>query len=84
MAAPFGPRTEGMPAPMAAQVEVDTRWVLVVQHSVHIDRPIEAVNAALIAGPRQWIPRLDAASHADGNARSAEARKKVAIDVGDL
>ena len=48
-----------------------------------MDRPIEAVNAALIAGPRQWIPRLDGASHADGNARSAETRKKVTIDVGD-
>jgi hypothetical protein len=56
-----------------------------VQHSVHIGRPIEAVRASFVAGPREWFPRFDGGSHAEVGPQVAGLglRKKVAIEVGE-
>jgi len=56
-----------------------------VRHSVHIGRPIEAVRAALAAGPREWFPRFDGGSHAEVGPQVAGLglRTKVAIEVGE-
>jgi len=56
-----------------------------VQHSVHIDCPIEAVRPTLAAGPRDWFPRFDGGVHAEVGPQVAGLglRKKVAIEVGE-
>ena len=56
-----------------------------VQHSVHIDRPIEAVSAALAEGPGKWLPRFDGPDHAEVGPQIAGLglRKKVAFEVGE-
>ena len=58
---------------------------MVVQHSVHIDRPIEAVSSALASGPRKWFPRLEGLRLAAVGSQEAGARihTKVAVDVGE-
>jgi hypothetical protein len=65
------------------QFKVDTHFVY-VQHSVHIDRPIAAVNAVLRAGPRKWFPRFDGPDHAEVGLQVAGVgfQKKVTIEVG--
>ena len=69
---------------MASQSGVDTRLVF-VQHSVHIDSPIEAVSASLAAGPSKWLPRFDGPEHANVGPQIAGLgfRKKVVIEVGE-
>jgi hypothetical protein len=81
---PLGLGERGLSAPVAAHFEVDTRCVF-VKHSVHLDRSIETVSAALAAGPRKWLPRFDGTSHAEVGPQIAglALRKKVAIEVGD-
>jgi hypothetical protein len=51
-----------------------------VEHSVLVQRPIQAVNAALGAGPRKWFPHLDGSSAIDPE--GLELRRKVKVDVG--
>jgi hypothetical protein len=51
-----------------------------VEHSVLVQRPIQAVNAALGAGPRKWFPHLDGSSATDPE--GLELRRKVKVDVG--
>ena len=70
---------------MTSPPEVNTLDVF-VQHSVHIGRPIEAVRAALAAGPGEWFPRFDGDSQAEIGTHVAglELRKKVDIEVGEL
>jgi hypothetical protein len=55
-----------------------------VQHSVHIDRPIDVVSSALARGPREWLPRLEGPDHAAVGPRVAGVGilKKVAVQVG--
>jgi hypothetical protein len=66
------------------QFEVDTPCVFVM-HSVHIDRPIAEVNAALTEGPRRWFPRFDSLGHAEVGPLVAGFgfRTKVTIEVGE-
>jgi hypothetical protein len=56
-----------------------------VQHSVHINRPIESVGATLAEGPNKWLPLFDGPDHADVGPQIAGLgiRKKVAIEVGE-
>lgn len=74
----------GRSAPVDTQFEVDTPFVF-VQHSVHIDRPMAEVSAALTAGPRKWFPRLDGRGQAEVGPQVAGFgfRKKVTIEVGE-
>jgi hypothetical protein len=73
----------GHSARVASRPGVDTPLVF-VQHSVHINRPIESVSAALAAGPSKWLPRFDGTDHADIGPEIAGLgiRKKVAVEVG--
>jgi hypothetical protein len=74
----------GLTAPVASPSEANTRTVF-VEHSLHIDRPIRVVSAALSAQPRQWFPRLDGPSQAGVGPRVAgiALRKKVTVEVGE-
>jgi len=56
-----------------------------VQHSVHIESPIEVVSSVFAKGPRKWFPRLESASHAAVGPTVAGVgiQKKVAIEVGE-
>ena len=56
-----------------------------VQHSVHIDRSIDSVSAAIAMGPRKWFPRLDHPGLAAVGPEIAGigVRKKVSVEVGD-
>ena len=56
-----------------------------VEHSIHINRPIAQVNAALTDGPRRWFPRFDGAGHAEigPNIAGLPFRTKVIIEVGE-
>jgi hypothetical protein len=56
-----------------------------VQHSIHIERPIAEVSAALTADPRKWFPRFEGPGHAEVGLRVAGLafRKKVTIEVGE-
>jgi hypothetical protein len=69
---------------VALQVGLDTRFMF-VHYSVHIDHPIEAVGAALAAGPSQWLPRFDGPDHAEVGPEIAGLglRKKVSNEVGE-
>lgn len=54
-------------------------------HSVHIDRPIAEVSAAITSGPRKWFPRFDGPGHAEVGPQVAGFgfRTKVTIEVGE-
>lgn len=69
---------------MKTQFEVNTHCVF-VQHSVHIDSPVEAVSASLAAGPGKWLPRFDGPEHANVGPQIAGLgfRKKVVIEIGE-
>ena len=56
-----------------------------VQHSLHIERSIEAVTSALISGPRQWFPRIDSAGSAavGPSVVGVGLRKKVRVSIGE-
>lgn len=55
-----------------------------VQHSVHIDSPIEVVTAALTRDPRRWLPHLDGGRTAIGPRVAGVAiQKEVVIEVGE-
>jgi hypothetical protein len=56
-----------------------------VQHSVHIEHPIEAVSAAIAMGPRKWFPRLALPGRAAVGPEIAGIglRKEVSVEVGD-
>jgi hypothetical protein len=64
-------------------VGLDTRRVF-VQHSVHIDRPIETVSSVLAKDPRKWFPRLQSLGRTAVGPRVAGLGllKKVAVKVG--
>jgi hypothetical protein len=55
-----------------------------VEHSVHIDHPVEAAKAVLTSGPREWFGRLDDSGEAGVGPHVAGVwiRKKVAVEVG--
>ena len=55
-----------------------------VQHSVHIDSPLEAVTAVLVAGPGEWFPNRDDSGESDVSPQvgGISVRNKVAVDVG--
>jgi hypothetical protein len=75
---------QGLSAPVDSGTALDTRTV-VVQHSVHIHRPIEAVSSALVTGPRNWFTRLEGTHRAviSPGVAGAKIRAKVAVDVGE-
>ena len=56
-----------------------------VQHSVHIDSPVEAVSSLFAKGPRKWFPLLGSASRAAVGPRVAGVgiQKKVVVEVGE-
>jgi hypothetical protein len=56
-----------------------------VQHSVHIDSPIEAVSSVFARGPRKWFPRLESTTRSAVGPRVAGVgiQKKVAVEVGE-
>ena len=56
-----------------------------VQHSIHVDRPIAEVSAALTADPSKWFPRFEGPVHAEVGLQVAGLafRKKVTIEVGE-
>ena len=69
---------------MKTQFEVNTQCVF-VQHSVHIESPIAAINAVLAEGPRKWFPHFDGPAHAELGPQFAGVgfRTKVTIGVGE-
>ena len=56
-----------------------------VQHSVHIERPIEACATTLARGPRRWFPSLgDKHEYAVGlNVAGFPLRKRVTVEAGE-
>lgn len=56
-----------------------------VQHSVHIESPIEEVATALLKGPRKWFPYVDGSGAAAVGPSVAGLwiRKKVTVSVGE-
>lgn len=55
-----------------------------VQHSVHIDRPIEGCSATLARGPRRWFPRLGIKTYAVGpRIAGLPIRKRVTVESGE-
>lgn len=56
-----------------------------VQHSVHIDQPVQTCSAALERGPRTWFPRLQADNASDVGLRLAgiSVRKRVTVQLGE-
>jgi hypothetical protein len=52
-------------ARVAPQLEVDAHPLVLVQHSVCINRPMAAVTAALAANPGTWLPSFDGPIHAE-------------------
>jgi hypothetical protein len=56
-----------------------------VQHSVHIDRPVEQCHRILARDPRRWFPHLGAAaSYAVGpKVAGVQVRKKVHVEAGE-
>ncbi|HXC79756.1 MAG TPA: SRPBCC family protein [Candidatus Acidoferrum sp.] len=57
---------------------------MLVQHSVHINRSIEAVRAALETAPEGWLPSLVGPSPSAAGESSADIglRTKVSIELG--
>jgi hypothetical protein len=61
----------------------DTRGVF-VQHSVHIESPIEMVTAAFTRDPHRWLPHLEDGRTVVGPRVAGVAiQKKVVIEVGE-
>jgi hypothetical protein len=56
-----------------------------VQHSVHINRPIEGCATTLARGPRRWFPRLgDKNQYAIGpRIAGVTIRKRVTVEAGE-
>jgi hypothetical protein len=56
-----------------------------VQHSIHIDRPIEGCAGTLARGPRRWFPRLDDPNGYAVGPRIAglSIRKRVTVEAGE-
>jgi len=56
-----------------------------VQHSLHIESPIEAVTSALLKGPRKWFPHIDGSSEAavGPSVVGVWIRKKVIVKIGE-
>lgn len=56
-----------------------------VQHSIHIDRPVEGCAATLARGPRRWFPRLgEKTQYAVGPRIAGLAiRKRVTVEAGE-
>ena len=56
-----------------------------VQHSVHIEHPVEECAAALAEGPKTWFPRLDARSASAVGLKLAgiSVRKRVSVEIGE-
>jgi hypothetical protein len=68
---------------VAPQLGVDAYFVF-VERSVHINRPIAKVTAALAAGPSKWFPHFDGPIHAEVGPRVAglELRKNGVVEIG--
>ena len=56
-----------------------------VQHSVHINRPIEESSSALAEAAPAWFPRLNARSRASVGVKVAgiPVRKRVTVTLGE-
>jgi hypothetical protein len=56
-----------------------------VQHSVHIDRPIEGCVSTLARGPRRWFPQLENKNQYAVGPRIAGVplRKRVIVEAGE-
>ncbi len=56
-----------------------------VQHSVHVDRPIDECVQLLERGPRTWFPRLRGDGKSDVGLRVAGVtiRKRVTVQLGE-
>lgn len=56
-----------------------------VQHSLHIDRPIEGCATTLARGPRRWFPRLGEKNEYAVGPRIAglTIRKRVTVEAGE-
>jgi hypothetical protein len=61
-----------------SQLGANTRWV-VVRHSVHIERPVEAVRIVFEAGPRNWLNVASLGS----KVKHVDSQKIVAVEVGE-
>jgi hypothetical protein len=63
--------------------ELNTRLVI-VQHSVHINRPFEAVRTALATAPAGWLPTLVGPSPSSAGESFADIglRTKMSIELG--
>lgn len=59
--------------------------VVLIQHSVHIERPIGAIRSALATAPKGWLPSLvgPSAGIADEATADMGLRTKVTIELGD-
>jgi hypothetical protein len=66
------------------RLELNTGHVI-VQHSVHINRPIEAVSSSLANAPSGWLTNLVGPSPgvASGAIAGVGLRTKVSIELGD-
>ena len=56
-----------------------------VQHSVHLDRPVKDVSAALLEGPSSWFPGVRGKNTTKVGLHVAgiPLRKKVVVEVGE-
>jgi hypothetical protein len=56
-----------------------------IQHSVHIDQPVQACTDALLAGPSKWFPRLEGKNVGAVSAHIAgvPVRKRVVVELGE-
>jgi len=56
-----------------------------VQHSLHIERPIEEVTSVLARGPRRWFPRIDGegSTTVGPSVVGVVVRKKVTVSIGE-
>jgi hypothetical protein len=81
---PSGTTFKGPSAPVDSLLELNTQPML-IQHSVHINRPIEAVSSALATAPPGWLPSLVGPSPGVAGEAIAEfgIRTKVSIELGE-
>lgn len=56
-----------------------------VQHSVHIQHPVNACSDALAQGPRKWFPRLGGKNESTVGVRigGVPVRKRVVVELGE-
>jgi hypothetical protein len=56
-----------------------------VQHSVHVQHPVNEVSAALAEGPQKWFPRLGGknVSAVGVHVAGVPVRKRVVVELGE-